>query len=102
MGFAAIHTLWTEGCRNPDRLFLYFHSKGTSHIEHKVTGTHRTIEEMSLFREVVAPWRSVVKIFHAHGQKVQQLGLSPSTTGWEWFNFFWARGRFIAGREEVK
>mmetsp|Transcript_115362 Transcript_115362/g.229995 ORF Transcript_115362/g.229995 Transcript_115362/m.229995 type:complete len:311 (-) Transcript_115362:144-1076(-) len=99
--WAALHTMWTEACRNPDRLFLYFHSKGSSHAQ-KHPNTHRTLSEMALFREVVAPWRSVVPIFHAHGKAIQQLGLSPSNAGWQWFNFFWARGRFITGREEPK
>merc|ERR1712129_369938 len=87
-------------CRNPDRLYLYFHSKGSTWEKHPHTA--RVLDEMTLFREVVAPWRSVIRIFHAHGKAIQHLGLTPSTWGWQWFNFFWARGRFITGREEPK
>jgi len=99
----SVATLWTLACRNPDRLFLYFHSKGSSYTAaQKYPGTHRTLQEMSLFREVVAPWHSVATLFHAHGKAIQQLGLSAASAGWQWFNFFWARGRFITGREEPK
>lgn len=96
--YPAFHLLWSQARVHPDRVYLYFHSKGQSHPKFK--GTNRMLTEMALFREVVAPWRSVLDIFDLWGPAVQHLGIMTCLLGYEWYNFFWARGDFLARLHE--
>ena len=109
----ALHRLWVLGCESPSSLFLYFHNKGATRLPDGLeageadadgpgasVGGRRTVWEVSLFREVVAPWRSVARLFDAHGARMQHAGLAAANGGWQWFNFFWARGSYLAARVE--
>lgn len=91
--FPALHFLWHKACSHPDDIFLYFHNKGTTRA--KLFGLRRAAQEMAVFREVVAPWREIAKLFSFYGKRMQHTGSFPATGGWEWFNFFWVRGSYL-------
>ena len=95
-------------------LFCYFHNKGASHLPDAQAATlnaafrkngnghgigRRTLPELALFREVVAPWQAIVTLFSVLGSRVQHLGIAPSLRGFEWFNFWWARPQYIVSRK---
>jgi hypothetical protein len=92
--YPGIHGTWTLARQQPEALYLYFHSKGVSG---NVAG--RTREERRLFQEVIVPWRSIVDVFDRHAQ-IDKVGFAASAEGWLWFNFWWARGSYLAGCQE--
>jgi hypothetical protein len=79
-------------------IYLYFHNKGSSHISDgsisndlKVVKSRfkdfdnlqggfgrRTLYEMALFHEVVAPWKEILILFDMFGDKVQHSGIAPA------------------------
>lgn len=95
--FFALHHLWNLSSTFPGRLYAYFHNKGAT--RHKFPGTDRTTIEMTLFREIIAPWRAVLRIFQKNA-RAQHLSLTPAVGGFHWFNFWWARGAHVASRVE--
>lgn len=101
--YPAVHFLWAQACRNPESIYLYFHNKGatrTKHVWSNGIRSNRTLDEMILFQNVIAPWRDVTFLFSYHGEALQHMGIAPADAGWEWFNFFWARGSYLSRRVE--
>lgn len=92
--YPALRLLWTLARADPTRLYLYLHNEGLA--QPRRPGTRRTEQEMVLFREVVAPWRALLHIFGQSNSSVQHVGLAPAELGWQWFNFWWARGSYLA------
>ncbi len=78
---------WLAGqdAPSPSHYVLYFHAKGITH--HK--------PEPQLFRAVVGNYARVVEVFRGHGY-VNKVGLLASEAGFYWFNFWWARGSYLA------
>lgn len=95
--FFGLHHLWSLSKEKPGQCYLYFHNKGATHV--KFPGTTRMAMEMALFREIVAPWRAVLHIFRKN-RNVRHLSMTPAFGGFHWFNFWWARGGFLATRVE--
>lgn len=81
--FAGIRFLWELGCKYPEDLFLYFHSKGARY------GRGRIGMEVILTREIVVPWKLILNLMAAN-PGAQSLGLGGP--GFQWMNFFWTRG----------
>lgn len=96
--FDGLHHLWTLARKSPARYYAYFHNKGLKYKP--FPNTRRDSLEMGLFRENIAPWRSVLRIFEHVGAEVQTLSLTPAPGNWVWFNFFWARGTYLASLVE--
>lgn len=86
-GIQWIHTLAQE---HPERIFLYFHSKGMT-----APNLDKINDSKKLFQEVIVPWKKVLHIFHTK-KKVNKVGFAGSDKGFMWFNFWWARGTYLA------
>jgi hypothetical protein len=85
----AIHLLWTLANKNPDNLYLYFHTKGV------VRGNgYRLPEEKKLFSEIIMPWCRIKTLFK--DKKINKIGYASSPSGFFWYNFWWARGDYIS------
>lgn len=93
--YPAISLVWKLARESPDRIYLYFHSKGM------FSGNAGLMQQKKLFKSTIASWRKVLNLFENH-ENVNKIGLAASETGWIWFNFWWARGTYIAGCEEPK
>jgi len=93
--FPGIHTVWNLACYHPDAMFLYFHSKGSSYSH----GVSRSKDEKRLFFETVSSWRFIIQLFELMPE-VPAMGVSPAEKGWIWYNFWWARGSYLATRVE--
>lgn len=87
--YPGIHRLWQEAVDHPDRILLYFHSKGITHDR----------PALEYFDEVVAPWRHVLEVF-ATRPEVDKVGVSCSGLGWVWYNFWWVRARYARNAVE--
>jgi hypothetical protein len=76
---------------------LYFHSKGMVNVYHGESHAQaRSASERHLFQTVIVPWQSIV-----HGMQmdatINKAGYVASDSGYIFFNFWWARLRYIQG-----
>lgn len=91
--YPGIHLAWRLARENPERIYLYFHSKGMCSGEIGLT------QQKKLFQTTIESWRKVMNIFE-NNDHVNKVGFAPSEAGWMWFNFWWARGAYLAKCEE--
>jgi hypothetical protein len=89
--FPAIQKIKELAIENPDKLFIYSHSKGM--VNHNPS-SERTMIEKILTRKTVLDWETTLFIFETYPE-IKKAGLSPAEGGWVWFNFWWARGSYI-------
>jgi len=86
---------------HPDDIFIYFHTKGMSY------GIHSRLPlEIALTTCTFENWRRKMEAFN--DSKVNKMGLFPAAFdpnvvksyntkgGWMWYNFWYARGRYLA------
>ena len=97
----AIHLLWQLASASPQRKFLYFHNKGARQLLdlRQTDGHQRTLVEMVLFRETVAPFMTYLELFAAYPD-ISSAGLIQSKFNFPWFNFFWASGLLLSSVRE--
>ncbi|WP_114939571.1 hypothetical protein [Mucilaginibacter endophyticus] len=88
--FKLMHDLAKQ---DPKSTFLYFHSKGMTHNLHS-----RSLEEILLFTKTFENWRKNIQLLNKEDK--QKAGLFPSEEGWIWFNFWYAKGAYLAKCEE--
>jgi len=84
-----------------EAIYIYFHTKGMSHQLNS-----RDIDEIALTTSTFQNWRENVRIFEDN--HINKVGLFPaiedyhknpkskSVGGWIWFNFWYARGAYLA------
>jgi hypothetical protein len=87
--------------KEPDKLFIYIHSKGMYHLNISNNNNQRFYQEKTLTRTLINPWKSIVEIFN-NNKNIMKVGLCPALGGWIWFNFFWVRGDYIRSCENPK
>jgi hypothetical protein len=98
--YPGISLIWRLATERPQRIYLYFHSKGVASRGWIFgRGSRRTPEERRIYQAVIVPWRRILGIFDAD-PTVNKVGLCASEAGWMWFNFWWARGSYLASCEE--
>jgi hypothetical protein len=73
----------------PASTFLYFHSKGMTHNLHS-----RSLQEILLLTKTFENWRKNIQLLNK-GNK-QKAGLFSSKEGWIWYNFWYAKGEYLA------
>ena len=95
--FPAIIKIRELAIENPDKIFIYFHSKGM--VNHN-SSTYRTHLERKLTLSTFLNWDETLYKFNTN-PNIQKAGLMPSPDGLIWFNFWWARGLYIASCEPI-
>lgn len=93
--FPGLHLVWKLAKKNPERIYLYFHSKGMC------SGNDGLIQQRQLFKGIIEPWNRILNIFYGNNH-INKIGLTASEAGWMWFNFWWARGSYLIECEEPK
>jgi hypothetical protein len=96
--FPAIIKIRELALENPDKIFIYFHSKGM--VFHNPVG-ERTIIEYKLTNNTFCNWESTLHIFKKF-PKIQKAALFPSENGFGWFNFWWARGTYLISCKPIE
>ena len=93
--YPGLDTLWHLAQDDDDevaashRIFLYFHAKGMVHH-----GFLQKRLDHVLFDRTILPWRRIVQRF-VDDDSVRLIAQWPSSAGWAWVNFWWARGSYI-------
>jgi hypothetical protein len=85
--YPGMNLTWHYSLQEPSRehYIFYFHAKGIK----------RRRPEPQLFDAVGSNWRGIVRTLAAH-PGVNKVGYLASDAGFMWFNFWWARGSYIA------
>ncbi|KQX19275.1 MULTISPECIES: hypothetical protein [unclassified Sphingomonas] len=86
-GFRAMRTL-AEGAA-PDDLIYYCHSKGIVQLAESKMGLFRLHTEVGLTADLARLTAN---------PNLTRAGLFPSRRGWCWYNFFWIKAGYMAGR----
>lgn len=94
--YCGIDLVWrlAKEHKNLDTYILYFHSKGISY-----NIKQRCPVEIKLFQDVIVPWKKVLNIFK-NMPEINKIGFTASENGWMWFNFWWARSKYLANCEK--
>jgi len=96
--FPAIIKIRELALINPEKIFIYIHSKGM--VNHN-PGTGRTQIEQRLTLNTFLDWESTLHIFENYAI-IQKAALFPGDTGLGWFNFWWARGSYLISCRPIK
>lgn len=88
--FSGIRALYEDAHSDPERIYLYFHSKGM--VYHKKE--ERSPQEWKLMKEMLFKWEQILDVFSSK-PNINKVCYGTSPEGWCWFNFFWARGMYI-------
>lgn len=91
--YDGIHLIWQLATANPEKVYLYFHSKGMC------SGAPGLAQQQKLNKIIIQPWERILKIFDEN-PNVNKIGACASVVGWMWFNFWWARGNYLTECKE--
>jgi hypothetical protein len=90
--YPGIKALYEESIVHPEKIYLYFHSKGMFFHDYE-NGRHHA--EMVLFDTVVKPWKNALEIFNKRPE-INKVCYGCSEQGFCWYNFYWVRGEYVA------
>jgi len=90
--FPAIIKIQELSLKNPDKIFIYFHSKGM--VFNNPDGRERTQLEYKLTNNTFVDWETTLRVFNKF-PKIQKAALFLSKSGFGWYNFWWARGSYL-------
>lgn len=95
--YPGIKLLYDQALQHPHKTYMYFHTKGMSY-----NIKERKDDEQALLKGTFKNWRKNLEIFQ--DKAINKIGLFPAlhetiSGGWIWFNFFIARGSYLAACE---
>ena len=93
--YPGIKKVYDLACQDKDAIYIYFHSKGM--VYHN--SNDRLDIEIKLTRNTLCNWENVLYVFETQ-KNINKAGLFPGHGGFIWFNFWWARGSYIASQPE--
>jgi hypothetical protein len=103
-GIKLVHDLARQ---DPNRNYIYFHSKGMSHNHGLFT---RSLEDITLLTRTFSNWRKHIQFLGSGG--IEKIGLFPGVGddnifgrlggegGWIWYNFWYATGKYLSNCPE--
>jgi len=104
--YPGIKLVYDLSLNHPDSILIYLHTKGISHENNS-----RLPLEKALLKGTFENWQENVKAFETEG--INKIGLFPAKEdpvvqkdfntkgGWMWYNFWYAKGSYIASACEV-
>jgi len=89
--FPAIKKIRDLAIENPDKIFIYLHTKG---MVFNNPSSLRTLTESKLTLNTFLDWETTLFIFETYPE-IQKAGMVPNKEGFIYFNFWWARGSYL-------
>jgi len=89
--YPGIKKLYEKASEDPEKIYLYFHSKGM--VFHEGENKRNKLESY-LFETLITNWEYIIDIFQKNPDK-NKVTLGCSMQGFCWFNFFWVRGNYL-------
>jgi hypothetical protein len=93
--YSGIKKVYELALINPNKILIYFHSKGMVFHENKGRNKQENILTKTLFNS----WNKTLSIFNKNNN-INKIGLLPSDFNGVWFNFWWASSNYINKLEE--
>ncbi len=98
--YPGIKLLYDIAVQQPHKTYMYLHTKGMSY-----SVKERKDDEQALLKGTFKNWRKNLEAFQ--DDAINKIGLFPALHeqiggGWMWFNFFIARGSYLAACENPK
>jgi hypothetical protein len=90
--YPGINALYEESVAHPEKIYLYFHSKGMWFWGDEPV---RYYGEKILFDAVVKSWNDTIEVFNTRPE-INKVCFGCSETGFAWYNFYWVRGNYVA------
>lgn len=97
--YPGIDILYQKANEHPDKIFLYFHSKGMVFHSNDALNNERLPLETALLREVVAKWQKALDVFN-NNANISKVCLIPSHSGHCWYNFYFIKGEYLLNCEK--
>jgi len=91
--YPGIKKVYDLACNDKDAIYIYLHSKGM--VFHN--SNDRLDAEIKLTRHTLCNWENILYVFETQ-KNINKAGLFPGHGGFIWFNFWWARGTYIASQ----
>jgi len=91
--YPGIKKLYDLACISPEKLYLYFHSKGVYYHHNNNDIINRDKWEKYLTKNTIQRWKDVINIV-LNDPSVTRIGLFPCS--FVWTNFFWATGKYLS------
>jgi predicted nucleic-acid-binding Zn-ribbon protein len=96
--YYGIKKLYDIAQREPDKLYVYFHSKGMFHWYNNKPHKRSEDEEI-LTANLIYLWNDIIYIFE-NNNNIDKIGYVPAHGGHIWFNFYWVRGSYLINCED--
>ena len=91
--YPGIKALYDSSLIEPEKIFIYFHSKG---MWFGGDDKSRTRKEKTLMDNVITRnWVDILNVFDTNPD-ISKVCFGSSNGGWCWFNFYWVRGSYIS------
>ena len=90
--YQGINKLYKEAFTNPDKVFIYIHSKGMF-FNDKINDASN--ENKFLTKHTFNNWKTTLKMFQEDDNELNKASVFPSIYNWCWYNFFWASGKYL-------
>lgn len=94
--YRGIKYLYDSAKENPSLIYLYIHTKGMYNVADL---NKRSITEKTLLHETVTNWKGILNLFETD-KDLMKVSLFPDENGLSWYNFYFARGSYLANCEE--
>jgi hypothetical protein len=91
--YDGIKKMYDISLSEPDKLYIYLHSKGMLNWYNN-NPNKRSEDEENLTKNTIYLWRDIVDVFEKN-KNINKIGFIPAQDGWIWFNFFWTRGTYL-------
>lgn len=91
--YPGIKKVYDLACKDKDAIYIYFHSKGMVYHD----SNQRLDAEIKLTRHTLCNWENILHVFETQSN-INKAGLFPGHGGFIWFNFWWARGSYLASQ----
>ena len=91
--YYGIKKLYDTAREEPDKYFIYLHSKGMFNWYNNNPNI-RSKDEINLTRYTIYLWRDILDVYEKNPH-IKKVGMFPATDGWMWMNFFWAKGEYL-------
>ncbi len=99
--YYGINKLHSLAVSEPSKYYFYFHSKGMFNYNNTRS---RNRYELTLTRGTISNWKKAIEVFKSD-DAIMKIGLFPARqhkNNYIWFNFWYARGTFLATCEKPK
>jgi len=98
--YQGIKKLYDCAIDNPEKVYIYIHSKGMVFKRMDVNKSNIvSLENQLLTTKTLNNWRETLELFQ-FDSNINKAAIIPSDENHCWYNFFWASGKYIKTCEE--